>query len=48
MVGDGFLVLIVYLVGLLAGIDQILYALLDGTGALCYLLDNLLVTGREE
>lgn len=47
MVGDSLLVLIVYLVGLLAGIDQILYALFDGTGALSYFLNNLLVTGRE-
>ena len=39
--------LIVYLVGLLAGIDQILYALFDGAGALSYFLNNLLVTGRE-
>ena len=47
MVGNSLLVLISNLVGLLTSLNQFLYALLDSRGTLRYLLDNLLVAGRE-
>ena len=47
VVGDGLLVLILNLIGLTAGIDQLIHHALDGTGAFGYLLNDFLVAGRE-
>ena len=47
MVSDSLLVLVLNLVGNLAGRYQFLNLSLDGSGTLCDLLDNLQVAGVE-